>query len=321
MLPASHVDLKTGRALVSTATQCGRFLVVAGEDGTIRTWDARFWLFKKALKRQEGGITSLAVNSTHLFSGSRDGTIIAWNRADWIPEYRMSGFCSGIRALACNERLLLYHTFVFGTTGMIDTRKRERLSSVWEAKKYYGNTIDFAITATRLVTTTDEGEIHVWDIDKHDLLRSFRSNEKFPIACIDDRFLAYVEGNHGITIVDVASWHVITRIDLAPEGSVYCLKLDRDYLAAGLDDGSAIIWKKGAWTIARTHRRRGDPVVAIVFMDPDAFVVHENGLIDIFKTSSWRWVGKLENKTPSIDEQLAARDKVISRLNKRLAGE
>jgi hypothetical protein len=38
MLPSCLIDKKTGRALVSTATQCGRFLVVAGEDGTIRTW-------------------------------------------------------------------------------------------------------------------------------------------------------------------------------------------------------------------------------------------------------------------------------------------
>jgi WD40 repeat protein len=319
MLPEWRIDPRTGRALVSTAMQCGDLIVVAGEDGAVRTWDARFRLFKKELKGQKDGITSLAVNSKYLFSGSRDGTIIAWDREDWLPDYKLTGFSCGIKRMASNENTLVYRTLVFGTTGMIDTRTMRRFSTIWKPSRSYGNTIDFSITATRMVTTTDEGEIYAWDLGTHELLRSIKSESDFPTACIDGQILAYADGDRGIAIVDTTSWHVIARLDHTVQAAMYCLELHDGYLAAGFADGSAIFWKQGAWTIAKTHRRRDDPVVAIIFMDPDVFVVHEHGLIDIFDLCDWRLAGKLKNKTPTFDEQMNARDKVIEGLSKEHA--
>ena len=159
MLPEWRIDPKTKRALISTAIQCRGLLIIAGEDGAVRTWNARFRLFKKELKNQKGGITSLAANSRHLFSGSRDGTIIAWALEDWLPDYRLAGFSCGIQRMACNEDTLLYKTLVFGTTGMVDTRTMQRSSSIWNPNGFHGNTIDFSITATRMATTTDESDI------------------------------------------------------------------------------------------------------------------------------------------------------------------
>ncbi|MEX2681629.1 MAG: WD40 repeat domain-containing protein [Candidatus Sigynarchaeota archaeon] len=319
MLPEWRVDPKTGRALISTAMQCRDLLAVAGEDGAVRTWDARFRLFKKELRYQKSGITSLAANSTHLFTGSRDGTIIAWAMEDWLPDYKLSGFSCGIQRMACNGNTLLYKTLVFGTTGMVDTRTLQKPSSIWKPSGFAGNTIDFSITSTRMATTTDEGRIHVWDLGTRALLCTLESESAFPTVCMDGQLLAYPDGNRRIAIVDTTSWDVITRLDHDVPADMYCLVLHDKHVAAGFANGSAVIWNRGAWTVAKTHRRREDPVVAIVFMDPDVFVVHEHGLIDIFNTCDWRPAGKLENKTPTIDAQLKSRDKVIARLSRESA--
>ncbi|PYI82053.1 MAG: hypothetical protein DME26_18750 [Verrucomicrobia bacterium] len=63
----------------------GQWLATAGEDTTIRIWNAKSWELRCTLRGHTGVVNTLAFSpdSRHLASGSRDHTMKVWDTARW----------------------------------------------------------------------------------------------------------------------------------------------------------------------------------------------------------------------------------------------
>jgi serine/threonine protein kinase len=266
---------------VGTADQ-GRWIVSAGNDGTLRVWNAGSGALVRTIELDDGAATAFAVDERRALTGHSSGAIVLWDleRADKLATFQHRA--AAITSLAFTaEPESFAAVSQDGAVGLFDAR------SPSTPRLLAGGTDDAAriIVAARLsglIAVADQGRIiSLWRADARDRIRDWRSLDD-AVTALDvapgGSMLASGSSAGTLRLYSVSSSRA-TRTIRAHEGRVTSLGFSptqQRLLASAGDDGAVKLWNLRTGHNVRAWYGHSGPVRALSFT-PDGRRVISGG--------------------------------------------
>lgn len=229
----------------------GKRLASAGDDGTVRVWDAGTAKELARLEGHKGGVRAVVwhPDGTQLASAGSDGTVRVWDVVTAKELARFEGHTKAVYALAWNpDRKRIASAAEDGTVRVWDAATAKELGE-FKGHKIAVHAIAWHPTGKRLVSAGMDGTVRLWDAEtwqelakllgyKHSVIAvAWHPEGKWLVSAGSDRTLhlwdtetkkevAQLKGHEtGLTAV---AWH--------PQGKL---------LASAGNDGSLRLWDVG----------------------------------------------------------------------------
>jgi serine/threonine protein kinase len=196
----------------------GRFLWASAADGTVTVWEASSIFIPQQMPLHEGAVLSLQSVPEGLFSSSQgqqmissgaDGAILLWESGHPTPLYQFheDGTTPNVVTLHPREALLISGT----TRGDIQFWEPlfEGQTRSWHAHEHAIQHILPHHDGSWFLTSDGGSDIHMWRTQDGEQLTTFSIDlprlQGISLS-FDSRWLAVVDANHFIKLIDISAW-------------------------------------------------------------------------------------------------------------------
>lgn len=268
--PVRLIRAHKGSASFVAFAEDGRQLVSAGQDATIKIWNAAGGSLVRTIELDNGAATALAVMGRRALTGHNDGTIALWSldSGEKLAAFKRSD--ASIWSLA-----------FLGDGSRFAAGVNDEDVAVWEAKSsrepafllegHDGPTQALAVSpqTQQLASGSSDRTVKLWNLQGHSVSRTYRGHKDFVTALAfapDGKVLASGALDGGIRLWSGSSNRLqrtlrghkgrVTGLSFSPAG---------DLLASVGEDGAVRLWDFKRGRIARLMSGHAGVVRAVAY--------------------------------------------------------
>jgi WD40 repeat protein len=276
-------------AVVAVATSDeGRWIVSAGEDATVRVWNAGSGALVRTIELDEGAPTALAVGERRALAGHKGGAIVLWDleRAEKIVTFQLGNAAIASLAFTADPS-----TFVVaaqdGTVALLDRRAPSAPVVLLDGRDGAGLIVTAARSRDYVATAGAERTIRLWRADGPNLVRTYRGAASEITALDisnDGRYIASATAEGTINVWSNSSSRAVRNLKAHP-ARIPSIAFGPDrLLATSGEDGKIKLWNLRAGRVVRALGGSNGPARAL-HISPDGrrvMAAGRDGLIRVW---------------------------------------
>ncbi|MCP5230879.1 MAG: pentapeptide repeat-containing protein [Zoogloeaceae bacterium] len=242
-----HADVGRADLTACTFSPDGTRLVSAGDDDSVRVWDAVSGEMLRTLRGHEGRVLSCAwsADGARLASAGADDSVRVWDAASGEALRTLRGHQGGVWSCAWSaDGTRLASAGDDGSVRVWDAASGAALRTL---RGHEGGVLSCAWSAdgTRLASAGSDGSVRVWDAASGEALRTLRGHEGSVTSCAWSAAgtqLASVGGDGSLRVWDAASGECQRVSTMTRHGHVVWDPRSLTVIEAGGD-----FWRWFAW--------------------------------------------------------------------------
>lgn len=172
------------KSFVNSIEVCGKNVISAGQDGTIRIWNFN-GEHQHILKGHQGPIECLQATEHMIFSGSRDKMIGIWDRIQNTPPKFLTGHEKAVTCLKVTGSLLISGS----EDQTIRVWNRETLALKHIFKRHTDHIIGLEAIDNTLISYGKDDTLRIWDLSEGDLLNTFEIKGPLSMKIVESHLL------------------------------------------------------------------------------------------------------------------------------------
>lgn len=317
-------DLRGHRRAVKSVSSSGdgKYVVSAGEDGTVRIWNMQTSVCLAVLKGSEDDeVTSVDFSSDgrYVASGSRDRLIKIWDA----------------KTFGCLATLKGHDGDVLGVSFSHDEKyiasaSSDRTVKIWDLQSFSCIatledhtdevlSVSFSSTGKHVASGSGDKTVKIWEVETSKCLASLQGHTDLVASvsfALDGKFVASGSWDKTIKIWEVETSNCIATL-IGHTDQVTCVSVSTDgkCLASGAWDNTVKIWELQNFKCLTTFEGHKDPVYCVNFSHDGRYVVSasEDKAVKIWEVQTSKCLALTEGHT------LAVTSADISRSGKYIA--
>jgi len=255
----------------------GSLIVSAGQDGTIKVWDALAGTLARTIEMDDGPPSALAISGRRAITGHGNGGVVVWDldRAEKLASFKrneaniwsvaFAGSPDRVAASSHDWTVTLWNAAggpTAGTTAPLH---------VFEGHENAVQSIAYGATPAGpvLISGGADRTVKMWNLDNYDLVRTYRGHKDFVtgLAFSPTGKILAASSLDGSIRVWSSSGPALRRTLYGHKGRVGALAFspDGELLASASDDGQVRIWDLRRSRTARTLTGHSGAVKSVAF--------------------------------------------------------
>lgn len=281
----------TSEVLGVAVSTDGKLAVSSSRDATLRVWNIGNPGLIDTRLAHTNRVTALVQKPNALYSVGVDGALVAQPTQGEQRRLELSG--QPVLTLAVDEREAF--AIVGGREGRLEQINLTDGSVMRSFSGHSGNVLHVAIVNDKqqLVSSTQTGEVFLWDIASGELIRQFETNVSGPVygfgVSDDATRLAVGLGDNTIGVFNMATGARLLTLS-GHSGSVYSVDVSPNgrFILSGGRDGFAILWDAQTGAERARLTEDGATIWSVTFnRNGDQFAVGTaNGQMSIYDTDT-----------------------------------
>lgn len=287
--PISEFEAHRGPITGLSYSEDGRWIITAGEDGTLKVWDASYNSLIRTIELDDGRATALAVMGSRALTGHADGKVVLWdlNRAEKLASVQR------------NEASVWDVVFA-GDQSRFAVASHDWKIALWDASQpsaplHVFDGHDNAVQALAydpnqalLASGSADKTVRLWNLKTLSLKRRYRGSDDFVTAVAFSRNGKMLAGGSLDGRIQVWSAQSSRRLRRLTDHSGRVTDLafspDGDYLASSSADGTVRLWdvRRGRTVRALTGHTGGATEVAFAPDGQRLISAGENGRVRVW---------------------------------------